>query len=315
MGTVLVPLDGSRLAEAALPFGSLLAETLQADLDLLRVVAHAGADQQTAAAYLQSFHPAAAHVREGEPAECIVQEASAEHANLIVMTTHARSGLQRAMHGSVEAQVVAHAPVPTVVLRGPLPQPTLRTLLVAISGAAAAPLTSVAELARRAGARIVLLRVVTAEETMVWQRQWQWRGGSVAEEPDALVNARQLLNDLAKGLRSAGIETEVHARVGAVVPIIDAVADRVDADLIVMTTHGRLGVSRAVQGSFADAVVRSTRRPVLLCRLVPMPPEQARALDVLHTLQHRQPPLVPQSVVEPQYRNIGLSRTWRTRGR
>jgi hypothetical protein len=148
----------------------------------------------------------------------------------------------------------------------------------------------------------------------VWHRQWQWHGDFV-EEPDALVNARQQLNDLAKGLRNAGIDTEVHARVGAVVPIIDSVADRVDADLIVMTTHGRLGVSRAIEGSFADAVLHSTHRPVLLCRLVPMPPEQARALDVLHALQHRQPTLVPQSVIEPQYRNIGLSRTWRTRGR
>jgi nucleotide-binding universal stress UspA family protein len=315
VGTVLVPLDGSHLSETALPYGALLADTLEADLDLLRVVAHPGADEETAAAYLGTFPSEAAHVRQGQPAACIVEEASVEHANLIVMATHARAGLQRAVHGSVEAQVVAHAPVPTVVLRGPVPHPRLGTILVTISGTAAAPLTSVTELARRAGARIVLLRVVTAEETMVWHRQWQWRGDCVPEEPDALVSARQQLNDLAKGLRTAGIDTEVHARVGAVVPIIDSVADRVDADLIVMTTHARLGVSRAIEGSFADAVLRSTRRPVLLCRLVPMPPEQARALDVLHALQHRQPRLVPQSVIEPQYRNIGLSRTWRTRGR
>jgi nucleotide-binding universal stress UspA family protein len=314
MGTVLVPLDGSSLSEAALPYAALLAETLDADLDLLRVVG-AGADEQIAAAYLGSFPAEAIHVRHGLPAECIVEEASAEHANLIVMATHARSGLERAMHGSVEAQVVAHAPVPTVVLRGPVRQPKLRTILVTISGASAAPLTSVTELARRAGARVVLLRVVTPEETMVWQREWRWTGGSVLDEPDAVVNARQLLDDLAKGLGAAGIETEVHAPLGLVVPSIDAVADKVDADLIVMTTHGRLGMSRAMQGSFADAVVHSSRRPVLLCRLVPMPPEQARALDVLHALQHRQPPLVPQSVIEPQYRNIGLSRTWRTRGR
>jgi nucleotide-binding universal stress UspA family protein len=315
MGTLLVPLDGSSLSETALPYAALLAETLEADLDLLRVVGHPGADEQAAAAYLGSFPAEAAHVRHGQPAECIVEEASAEHANLIVMATHARSGLQRALHGSVEAQVVAHAPVPTVVLRGPVPHPRLRTILVTISGASAAPLTGVTELARRAGARVVLLRVVTPEETTVWQREWHWSGGSVLDEPDAVVSARQLLNDLAAGLHAAGVETEVHARVGPVVSNIDAVANRVDADLIVMTTHARLGLSRAMQGSFADAVVHSTRRAVLLCRLVPMPPEQVRALDVLHALQHRQPPLVPQSMVEPQYRNIGLSRTWRTRGR
>jgi nucleotide-binding universal stress UspA family protein len=201
------------------------------------------------------------------------------------------------------------------VLRGPLREPHLRTLLVAIGSASAAPLTNVAELARRAGASVVLLRVVTAEETMVWQREWKWQGGPAREEPDALVSARQQLDDLATGLRADGIETQTFARIGPVVPIIDAAAERVDADLIVMTTHARIGAARALQGSIADAVVHSTRRPVLLCRLVPMPPEQTRTLDVVHVLQHRQPPLVPQSIVEPQYRNIGLSRTWRTRGR
>jgi nucleotide-binding universal stress UspA family protein len=314
---VLVPLDGSPLAEAALPLASLLASMLEAKLDLLRVVAHGGADERAAADYLARFRfrGAAIHVRHGPAAECIVRHAAEERASLVVMTTRARSGLERAFLGSVTAQVVAHAPAPTVVVRSPLPEPRLRSLLVAIGGMSAAPLSSVTELARRAGARVCLLRVVTPDETMVWQRQWQWDGGPTLEEPDALLEARQQLNDLAASLRTAGIEVETRALVGDVVPIIDSVADRIDADLIVMTTHGRLGISRALEGSFADAVVHSTRRPVLLCRLVPMPPQEARALDVLHALQHRQPSLVPQSVVEPQYKNIGLSRTWRTRGR
>jgi nucleotide-binding universal stress UspA family protein len=317
VGTVLVPLDGSPLAEAALPLASLLADTLEAKLDLLRVVAHGGPEEQAAVDYLASFHlqGAAIHVRQGAAAEGIVQHARSEHASLVVMTTHARSGLERAVLGSVTAEVIARSPSPTVVLRGRSSDPRLRSLLVAIGGMSAAPLSSVTELARRAGARVCLLRVVTAEETMVWQRQWQWAGGPALEEPDAVIEARQQLTDLAAGVSAAGIEVDTRVLVGPVVPIIDAVADQISADLIVMTTHARLGVARAMQGSFADAVVHSTLRPVLLCRLVPMPPEQARALDVLHALQHRQAPLVPQSMVEPQYKNIGLSRTWRTRGR
>jgi nucleotide-binding universal stress UspA family protein len=317
MGRVLVPLDGSPLAEAALPLASVLAETLEAKLDLLRVVprGHGGPEELAAAAYLAAFRADTSHVLSGRPAEAIVQHARAERVSLVVMTTHARSGLERALLGSVTAEVIARAPSPTVVVRGPLPEPRLRTLLVAVSGTSATPLTNVTELARRAGARVVLLRVVTADEMMVWHRQWEWSSDSILEDPDAVVDARQQLDDLANGLRGAGVDVETRVLVGSVAPIIDAVADQIDADLIVMTTHGRLGVSRATQGSFADAVVHSTRRPVLLCRLVPMPPQQARALDVLHALQHRQPPLVPQSMVESQYRNIGLSRTWRTRGR
>jgi nucleotide-binding universal stress UspA family protein len=322
--TVLVPLDGLPLAETALPFAELLALTLGADLDLLRVVPPNGSNavdssvQEYLGAVAQRTHKASGvvstHVLRGDPAECIVREAAAAHVTLLVMTTHARAGVRRAVLGSVAEEVVAHAPAPTVLLRGCVsPQPRLRTVLVAIGGMCAAPLSSVTELARAAGARVVLLRVVTANEMLLWQ--WQWRPEGALDEPQAVTNARQELCDLASGMCAAGVATETRVRIGSIVPNIKEVAEEVDADLIVMTTHGRLGTQRTVQGSVSDAVVHSTRRPVLLCRLVPMPPQQARAIDLLHVMQHRQPILVPQSIGEPQYKNIGLPRTWRTRGK
>lgn len=63
--------------------------------------------------------PTAFLVWEGDPGEAIVDAASAEHADLIVLGTHGRHGVNRSLFGSVSDHVVRHAPCPVVVVRGP----------------------------------------------------------------------------------------------------------------------------------------------------------------------------------------------------
>jgi nucleotide-binding universal stress UspA family protein len=304
------------LAETALPLAGLLAKTLDAGLELLRVVpveSPSGAESH-ARAYLDRIASdnvsegmvAEARVLRGSPADCIVREAAAQHVWLIVMTTHARSGLRRAALGSVAEHVVAHSPAPTVLLRDTkISTPRLRTLLMTVDGSCAAPLALITELAKEAGARVILLRVVAIEETYVWQ----WRRGPVLEEPQAVAIARQQLTDLVTRLRAAGVTSDAHVAIGSPAATIRSVAAEVDADLIAMATHARTGAERAMLGSVADAVVRTSGRPVLVCRLIPPPPGKPRPIDVVHELQHKQPRLVPLSIPEPQYRNIGLPRT------
>lgn len=54
---------------------------------------------------------------EGEPAEAIVEAARAEHADVLVVGSHGRGTLGRALIGSVSDQVVRHAPCPVLVVR------------------------------------------------------------------------------------------------------------------------------------------------------------------------------------------------------
>jgi len=56
-------------------------------------------------------------VWEGDPGEAIVDAAAAEHASLIVLGSHGRHGVDRAIYGSVSDHVVRHAPCPVVVVR------------------------------------------------------------------------------------------------------------------------------------------------------------------------------------------------------
>ncbi len=268
---VLVPLDGMPLAETALPLARMMAQALQGRLELLRVVAPDAPESADAdaLAYLADLANLDTWLRvlRGAPADCIVREAIETGARLIVMSTHARSGLRRAVLGSVAEAVVAHAPASTVLVRGPATRaPRLRRFLLAVDSTCAAPVQTVLELARAAGADVVLLRVVRADETAIWQ----WKSGEVLDDPQVVTVARQELQDLAAYLEAAGITAHVRVRIGEPAPTIASTAQEMNADLIVMATHARTGGQRSIIGSVADAVVHASSVPVLLTRLVPM---------------------------------------------
>jgi len=139
---VLVPLDGSPLGEAVLPFVSRLARPLGLEIALLRVVpmvtpkiVQAGPQQiivdqgerlrEEAEAYLRGVAArlvadgfrVTTTVRTGEAAPEIVAGAPECQADLIGMMTHGRTGLGRLVFGSVAEAVLRHATVPVFVVR------------------------------------------------------------------------------------------------------------------------------------------------------------------------------------------------------
>jgi nucleotide-binding universal stress UspA family protein len=310
------------LAEKAVSLACVLADLLGADLELLQVIptedAAAANDEAHARAYLATVASDArseqldpvTRVLHGDPSGCIIQAAAADHVASVVMTTHARSGVRRAILGSVAEQVVAHCPCPTVLTHADAVLPRcLRTVLVTIDATSAAPLATLVELASGHDVRVVLLRVVASQDLAIWQ----WRSGPVLDEPQLVLTAREQLDDVASALRASGIRAEAHVAVGSAVPVIDAFAERVSADLLVMASHARTGTRRAVQGSISDAVMRTARRPVMVCRLVPPPLREPDAIDVARAIQHSPPQLIPQSIPDPAdgIRHLNRSAAWK----
>jgi len=138
---VLIPLDGSRLAEGILPFILQIAGPLDLEVALVRVVqpvapqAIEGTTQFTVddvAARLNEAReylaPVAADLRQrgvrvttdaryGQPVTEIVAAARATGAGLIAMTTHGRSGFSRLLFGSVAEAVLRHAAIPVLMMR------------------------------------------------------------------------------------------------------------------------------------------------------------------------------------------------------
>jgi nucleotide-binding universal stress UspA family protein len=215
--------------------------------------------------------PVETAVRHGDPAAQILAVAGTHDVDLVVMTTHGRSGLSRTVLGSVAQRVLAHCPVPVVLYRpGGKRVTAISTVLVPVDGSpgGALALSAAAPLARATGARLVLLQVAVPILTALASTP---EGGvpydyDPAWDDDALAAAQQYVDDLATRLRAGGISAEGRAVQGKVVQIVDKTASEVDADLIVMSTHALTGPARAVLGSVADAVVRTGRHPVLLVK-------------------------------------------------
>jgi nucleotide-binding universal stress UspA family protein len=145
---ILVPLDGSELAERALEPALALAGAMESDVVLLRVVggreplpesmtpagdqmtaiSAAEAEERAAAeAYLQRLYSGHdnrhlffdAQTASGDVADAIVAYADAQHVDLIVMSSHGRSGLGRWLHGSVAEKVLRGANCATLIIRSP----------------------------------------------------------------------------------------------------------------------------------------------------------------------------------------------------
>jgi nucleotide-binding universal stress UspA family protein len=277
---ILVPLDGTPQSAAALPLVRTLADACHAEVCLIRVATSPIAGDE-AANYLASVArelqtgaiAVATEVRIGiDVASYILWVARDRQADLVVMTTHGRSGVQRAVMGSVAESIVAQSTLPVLLVRpGGRRTTRLRKMLVAVDGTprGALALGHARALARATGAHIVLLQV--AVPIPMWMYSARFGAPLVLPvdpswDDEALRAAQGYVDALAKRLCHAGVEAKGYARIGHVVQTIDAVADEVEADLIVIATHARQGAARAILGSTADAVVRTARRPVLLVR-------------------------------------------------
>lgn len=137
---ILVPLDGSKFAEKALPYAVELGQKFDAELLLvwvlhpLVVMYDIGAtayqeittmEKETAVEYIAAQKAALeaqgvrvqAQVMEGPVAETLIDAACGTDVNLIVMTTHGRSGISRWMYGSVATKVLQHAPCPIFLVK------------------------------------------------------------------------------------------------------------------------------------------------------------------------------------------------------
>lgn len=276
---ILVPLDGSATAEAVLP--QIRRLLLRADAELLAFRAedltgtpmlvyapHKDDLFRRADEYLAAvagpLREAGARirkiVREGQPAAAIVQAADHEKATLIAMSTHGRSGLARWTLGSVTERVVRTSPVPVLVLRSfepgarPVPRTerAFRKVLVAVDGSACSfeALPAAASFARTFGSKVV---AVIVEEPEIDPKI---AGGTPKELLDRAVAA---LNEL-------GVKADAVVLKGdPASELVDACL-RLEAEALVMSTHGRSGLARWMMGSVTEKVLRAAPVPLLVVR-------------------------------------------------
>jgi nucleotide-binding universal stress UspA family protein len=280
---ILIPLDGSPRANVALPLARTLARDLGASVTLLRVVDWPAVHENNEATVAASDKlrriadelgasglAVEALVRHGEAAEEILEQCRAQHADLILMRTHGRGGLERALLGSVTQQVLKGSHVPVMVLRaGGRHISHIRKLLVPVDGSpgGAVALGAALRLAQSCGAGLKLLQVAVPISTQVYMTYEFGGFDSIdpAWDEQAFAAATTYVNGLVKRLQGSKVHVEGQTTLtpDVAATIVD-VADKTSADLIVMSTQALTGPARALLGSVSDAVVRHARCPVLL---------------------------------------------------
>lgn len=299
---ILLPLDGSALAERAEPYAAALARQFGAELILVRAVqlfAFPDVDQEArqvgainqASEYL--MRRAAALRRQGVEVSCVVHytdpvrtitdEARLRDVDLIVMATHGRLGSIRWPLGSV-ANAVGRATatplllVPLSDLENGTPPGSLGPILVPLDGSPLAEhaLTPALGLARRFGATVHLVQVIPlplaaaswpAAQSQTWTAEQR-------------TQAERYLQRLAQRFAEAEVPVQPVVQVGQPAEILVRYALANNIGLIVMSSHGQgVGWSRQIYGSVANDVLLATPASVLLLRSRPAAVEAPQPSD------------------------------------
>jgi len=297
--SILVPLDGSALAQSIIPLVRDLAKGLGSRVILLHVLEavadHPDGDVQLyEREALEKLHPMAIRylkdmaaplgqrgvmvetaILEGKPYQEIVEFAEGQGIGLIAMATHGRSGIVRAVLGSVATRVLQASPCP-LLLAKPQQEGSLwvipsniKTILVPLDGSdlAEAVLPHAEELARRLDLEMWLIQVLPPEEPVVLGPYTSefWRPAKVeVQRLDSLASG--YLAGLGMSLRQRGVRANWEVLHGnAAESIIEFGRDRPNV-MIAMATHGRSGLQRWLLGSVADAVIREAGVPVLVVK-------------------------------------------------
>lgn len=300
---ILVPLDGSRFAEAALPLAGHLARATEARLHLVlaqvpQAALMVGAEmvppltdssEERKALSHSYLAKIASRLRvgasgsaefsqvDGPAGPSICEEATRLDADLVVMATHGRGAFRRFWLGGVADYVIRHLATPVLLVhptatQSPRRGRPIRGVLVALdlSPDSEAILDPAIQMAKATGAALTLVHVNQLTFT-VGQPSVP---GQVLADAELLERSRlaaeERLHHLAAQLRQAGLKVAVRviSETQAAPGLLEALeAD--EFDLIAMTTQGRRGLQRLLLGSVAERVIRGSTKPVLVLRPLP----------------------------------------------
>jgi nucleotide-binding universal stress UspA family protein len=284
---ILVPLDGSDLAELALPYAEELATAFKSEVILLHVSEPAESHyrhmhelyvKEVADREKERFKKVSPVVVTGKPAEEIISYAEKNDVGLLIITSHGRSGILSWATGSIASKLLQGAEVPTLLVRAAKPrrkarrQVLLKQILLPLDGSEAgeAAVEYVGELMSRLESEVILFGVVSSGQHI------RSVGGldyiSYPEEQMAMFKkeAEDYLNGVYRRLkrRKGSVKVTLKVGVGDIGQEILKFAEEERVNLIAISSHGHSGIEKWVFGSIANKVVQASKTPVLVVKTV-----------------------------------------------
>jgi nucleotide-binding universal stress UspA family protein len=308
--TILVPLDGSDFAEAAIDVARSLADHHRATLEFVTVhrpsfllrrpsgapVADPSIDGEmrsamkdyleriTTAERARTTTPIGSTFAEGDVDDEILNTIKAKAADLVVMTTHGRGGLERMWIGSVADEIIRRAHVPVLLVRSTAKEGTPRSIgewrrvVIALAGNAADERVIDATFAvtDRERAQYTLLHALESNFLPVTVGSVgppsELAGLPVNFDQEEGQRASQYLDSVAERIVSTGTVATAAMESGrSVARTVVEYATRTGADLIAVGTRAPGRFDRQTMGSVADKVLRTAETNVLVC-----PPEREK---------------------------------------
>jgi len=289
---VLVPLDGSNVAEIVLPYVEEIAAKLGAEIILVSVSESTAAEtDHLYRLYLERIADQMqrelkdwgakeeAKIRSevllGKPANEILRYAEESNVGLIAMASRGRSSRGPWLLGNIAAKVLQVTPKPMLLIRTPADNASLqqrslvKRILVTLDGSkvgeSAIPYAEV--LAQVVGAELVLFQALEPVKPFTGE-------GDVSITPEMIKKEEErregsaiaYLDSVEKVLQERGLSTSSAIVLGSPAEQIIDYAEANAIDLIAMSTHGRSGIGRWVFGSVTDKVLHAGDMPLLTIR-------------------------------------------------
>ena len=298
---LLVPLDGSPMAESVLSATADLVRRLSAHVTLLHIIERGapktvhGERHLTQPAEAESYLRGVAEwfVSEGVRADFLVHRDGADvaksiadgaaeiGADLVVLCTHGWSGLRGFLFGRVAQQVLRWGTIPVLLIQpsaeGWKAPFSCRRLVVPLdgSGMAETALPAASAVAHAFEAEALLVWVVPTVATVSGER-----GAAMKLMPSAAAalldaeaaQAGTYLERVGARLREEGVKISVEVGRGEPIRVLLDTVAKQEIDLIVIATHGRSGISAVWAGSVTSRILRYSTRPILLIRIPGPPP-------------------------------------------
>lgn len=287
---MLVPLDGSPIAEEVLPFVKQIGDRLNLDVVYLHVCDHSESSMKFVwrayihhvAELVKTKIPGRGEVIMGDPAGAIINYAEINNVDLMLIATHGQSGFLGWATGSTAHRVITTSKIPVVLIRpdagkNQISQEWPKTVLMPLDGSALAesiiPHVETLEQQGKVTLEVTLFKVCEppdligdypeASMPLTWEEHVK-RATAAAEH-----TCGTYLDEVQQRLKAAGIHVRSEVILGnkdnVARNIIDY-ADKSNFDLIAMSTHGRSGISVWPYGHVVDNLVQAVSMPLFLIR-------------------------------------------------
>ena len=294
---LLVPLDGSKLAEATLPMAVYLAKILKTPVTLLHIIELDAPEEIHHDRHLTNSSEAEAYLARvakdtfpdkikvdyhihtsavADVAQSIVDHSVDEiQPGLILLCAHGNSGMHDLFYGNIAQQVVAASTSPVLLIKPGEPPDQLKIhhILLPLDNESLhdKAIPTAAYLAKKCKAQLHLLCVIPTLGTLA---------GEQAASGSLLPSTTTAFLDMAEEIalehfqvhldefQNSGIASSAEIARGDPAAIIAKTADNITANLIIFGTHGRAGLDAFWNRSVAASVARRTQTPLLLIPLV-----------------------------------------------